>query len=60
MQAYFKTSAYSHEGSTCGLQGLQDLINQLDEGQREKLRLAQSAWLQFREANAEFEADTAR
>jgi uncharacterized protein YecT (DUF1311 family) len=37
-----------------------DLLKQLDEGQKEKLRLAQSAWLQFREANANFEADAAR
>ena len=37
-----------------------DLMQQLDEGRREKLRLAQSAWLQFREANAAFEADAAR
>ena len=37
-----------------------NLMKQLDDGQREKLRLAQSAWLRFREANADFQADTAR
>ena len=37
-----------------------DLIKQLDAGPREKLRLAQSAWLRFREANADFQAEVAR
>ncbi len=37
-----------------------DLMRQLDDGQREKLRLAQTTWLRFREANADFQADTAR
>ena len=37
-----------------------DLMQQLDDGRREKLRLAQSAWLHFRETNADFEADAAR
>jgi len=37
-----------------------DLMQQLDEGRREKLRLAQNAWLRFREANADFEADAVR
>jgi uncharacterized protein YecT (DUF1311 family) len=37
-----------------------DLMVQLDDGRREKLRVAQSAWLRFREANADFEADAAR
>ncbi len=38
----------------------QDLVKQLDDGQREKLRLAESAWLRFREANADFQADAVR
>ena len=37
-----------------------DLLKQLDAGRKEKLRVAQSAWLRFREANADFEADAAR
>jgi uncharacterized protein YecT (DUF1311 family) len=37
-----------------------DLMQQLDVARKEKLRAAQSAWLQFREANADFEADAAR
>ncbi len=37
-----------------------NLMKQLDDGQREKLRLAQSAWLRFREANADFQADSIR
>jgi uncharacterized protein YecT (DUF1311 family) len=37
-----------------------NLIKELDAGRKEKLRLAQSAWLRFREANADFEADAAR
>ncbi len=37
-----------------------DLMKQLDDGQREKLRSAEDAWLRFREANADFQADAAR
>jgi uncharacterized protein YecT (DUF1311 family) len=37
-----------------------NLMQQLDDVRREKLRLAQRAWLRFREANANFEADAAR
>ena len=32
------------------------LMKQLDAGGKEKLRAAQSAWLQFRQADADFEA----
>ena len=36
------------------------LLEKLDEGQKEKFRLAQNAWLRFRAANAEFEGEAAR
>ena len=36
------------------------LMKQLDETGKAKLRSAQSAWLQFRQADADFEADKAR
>ena len=32
------------------------LMKQLDAGGKEKLRAAQSAWLQFRQADADFQA----
>jgi len=35
------------------------LMKQLDAGGKEKLRAAQSAWLQFRQADADFEAQLA-
>jgi len=38
---------------------LKSLKWQLDNGQKEKLRLAQDAWLRFREANADFQASIA-
>jgi uncharacterized protein YecT (DUF1311 family) len=37
----------------------QKLIRTLNDSQRGKLRLAQRAWLQFREAEAEFQASQA-
>ena len=37
-----------------------ELLKQLDETGKAKLRSAQSAWLQFRQAEVDFEADTAR
>ena len=37
-----------------------ELMRQLDADQKSKLRLAQSAWMRFREANADFEAATVR
>jgi uncharacterized protein YecT (DUF1311 family) len=37
----------------------QQLMRQLDPGQQAKLRVAQDAWLRFRETNADFEAGTA-
>jgi uncharacterized protein YecT (DUF1311 family) len=37
----------------------QQLMRQLDAGQQAKLRVAQNAWLRFREANADFEAGAA-
>jgi uncharacterized protein YecT (DUF1311 family) len=37
-----------------------DLLQQLDEGEKEKLNLAQGAWLRFREANADFQAELER
>ena len=36
-----------------------ELMKQLDEGGKAKLRAAQSAWLQFRKADADFEASRA-
>jgi uncharacterized protein YecT (DUF1311 family) len=36
------------------------LMKRLDAEGQEKLRTAQSAWLQFRQAEADFEADAAR
>ena len=36
------------------------LMRQLDETGKEKLQNAQSAWLQFRQTNADFQADIAR
>ena len=35
------------------------LMKQLDEAGKEKLRAAQSAWLQFRQAEADFQAQVA-
>jgi uncharacterized protein YecT (DUF1311 family) len=37
-----------------------ELMRELDADQKSKLRLAQSAWTRFREANADFEAATVR
>jgi uncharacterized protein YecT (DUF1311 family) len=37
-----------------------ELMKQLDETGKTKLRTAQSAWLRFRRANSDFEADSAR
>jgi uncharacterized protein YecT (DUF1311 family) len=37
-----------------------ELMKKLDDTGKAKLRSAQSAWLQFRQADADFEADTAR
>ena len=37
-----------------------ELMRQLDADQKSKLRVAQSAWMRFREANADFEAATVR
>jgi uncharacterized protein YecT (DUF1311 family) len=37
-----------------------ELMKQLDETGRMKLRTAQSAWVRFRGADSDFEADTAR
>lgn len=34
----------------------QNLLSHLDIGQKEKLRLAQRAWLRYRTANADFQA----
>jgi uncharacterized protein YecT (DUF1311 family) len=34
----------------------QGLIDRLDRGQKEKLRIAQRAWLRYRDANADFQA----
>jgi uncharacterized protein YecT (DUF1311 family) len=39
---------------------LNELMRQLDDDQKAKLRLAQNAWVRFREANADFEAATVR
>lgn len=38
----------------------QGLMDQLDAGQKEKLRIAQRAWLHFRDANADFESGRAQ
>jgi uncharacterized protein YecT (DUF1311 family) len=38
----------------------QDLLRRLDEAQRQKLRVAQRAWLRFRDTNAEFQASLAQ
>jgi uncharacterized protein YecT (DUF1311 family) len=38
----------------------QDLMNHLDGGQQQKLRITQRAWLRFRDANADFQASLAR
>ena len=38
----------------------ENLMQKLDSGQQEKLRVAQRAWLKFRDANADFMADAAR
>lgn len=37
----------------------ESLMKRLDNGQREKLRLAQQAWVRFRDADADFQASTA-
>ncbi|MGA3091629.1 MAG: lysozyme inhibitor LprI family protein [Terriglobales bacterium] len=37
-----------------------ELMKKLDETGREKLRAAEKVWLQYREADATFQADTAR
>ena len=37
-----------------------ELTKRLDNARKEKLRLAQRAWLRFRDADADFQADTAR
>lgn len=37
-----------------------ELMRQLDADQKSKLRVAQSAWMRFRQANADFEAATVR
>lgn len=37
-----------------------ELMKQLDETGKAKLRAAQTAWLRFRRADSEFEADAAR
>ena len=37
-----------------------ELMKQLDATGKEKLRSVQSAWLQFRQAEADFEADMVR
>jgi uncharacterized protein YecT (DUF1311 family) len=37
-----------------------ELMKRLDKGRQEKLRLAQRAWLRFRDAHADFEGDYAR
>jgi uncharacterized protein YecT (DUF1311 family) len=34
----------------------QGLMDHLDTGQKQKLRIAQQAWLRFRDANADFES----
>lgn len=34
----------------------QGLMEHLDQGQKEKLRMTQRAWLRFRDANADFQA----
>jgi uncharacterized protein YecT (DUF1311 family) len=38
----------------------QDLLRHLDERQRQKLRVAERAWLRFRDTNAEFQASLAQ
>ena len=38
----------------------QNLLQQLDDSQRQKLRVAQRAWLQYRDANAQFQASLAQ
>jgi uncharacterized protein YecT (DUF1311 family) len=38
----------------------QDLLRHLDETQRQKLRVAQRAWVRFRDTNAEFQASLAQ
>lgn len=38
----------------------QDVLRHLDEAQRQKLRVAQRAWLRFRDTNAEFQASLAQ
>lgn len=38
----------------------QNLLQRLDSSQREKLRVAQRAWLQYRDANAQFQASLAQ
>jgi uncharacterized protein YecT (DUF1311 family) len=37
-----------------------ELMKQLDDAGKAKLRTAQTAWLRFRRANSDFEADAAR
>lgn len=38
----------------------QNLLRRLDSSQKQKLRVAQKAWLQYRDANAEFQASLAQ
>jgi len=38
----------------------QALMDRLDAGQKQKLRIAQRAWLRFRDANADFESSQAQ
>lgn len=50
-----------YEKSTQNLQSLyQKLASHLDSLGKQKLRTAQAAWIRFRDANANFEADAAR
>lgn len=38
----------------------QELMDQLDASQKEKLRVTQDAWLRYRDANADFQASLAK
>jgi uncharacterized protein YecT (DUF1311 family) len=38
----------------------QDLLMHLDGGQKQKLRVAQRAWIRFRDTNADFQASLAK